>query len=156
MTSPSSERYPGWDLPRSPMHNAPWDDYYAALGRFIQMFGRVEAELHRVLKGMIFDLTNREASGLHWEILEAVTGPMRVSGLKDSIKRILRVAQYDEGYCAEFEYAFNHLSDIHFLRDRIVHHGVHDFSDTEFYTSNDETVREGSQEKCLYLMSRRL
>jgi hypothetical protein len=113
------------------------------------MFAIVEARLHVVLRNIIIDLTQTEINYLAVEVLDSVTGSMRVAGLRDHITRILRVANYDDAYQNEFAYAFSQLGEIHFVRDRIAHHGVSSFSATEFYTTNEATVREGNQEEML-------
>jgi hypothetical protein len=139
----------GWDVPQYQACAAPWPDYYAALGRFVQMFGIVESRLHVVLKSILFDLTAIDAKPYDWELLDAIMGSMRLAGLRDNLKRLLRVAHFHDAMRAEFDFAFNQLGEIHFIRDRIVHHGVHAHSETEFYTSNDQTTNETSQEEML-------
>jgi hypothetical protein len=129
-------REKGWDFPRHEVHDAPWEEYYSALGRFMQMFGKVEARLHVVLRDFIIDLTQTDVNYLATEVLDSVIGSMRVAGLRDHITRILRVVNYDESYQEEFSYAFNQLGEIHFLRDRIAHYGASSFSSVEFRTSN--------------------
>ena len=143
------DREEGWDIEWPAL--APWDAYYAALGRLVQQFGRTEVHLHKVLKSIIFDFTHAEANPLNWDILEAVTGPMRVAGLRDNIKRIMRVADAKGTIIDGFEYAFIQLGEIHFFRDRVVHHGADGSSheDGKFYTSNDMTARETNQQDLL-------
>ena len=145
----AGEREDGWDITWA--YDAPWDAYHGALGRLVQQFGQTEVHLHKVLKSIIFDFTSAEANPLNWEILEALTGPMRVAGLRDNIKRILRVAEVEETIMEGFEYALKHLGEIHFFRDRVVHHGGEGSSHEpgKFYTSNDMTSREMDQQDIL-------
>jgi hypothetical protein len=145
----SSPRETGWDIPLYQACDAPWDQYYSALGRFVQMFGIVESRLHVVLKSIFFDLTARESETYEWELLDSVIGSMRIAGLRDNLKRVLRVANLSKSLREEFDYAFNQLGEIHFIRDRIVHHGAHAHSASEFYTSNDQTTHESTQEEIL-------
>ena len=145
----TEQREIGWDVPEYDTSGAPWPEYYAALGRFVQMYGSAEERLHSVLKGIIFDLTSTEGTKFNLEIIGAITGSMRFAGLRDHFKRIFRVSNYDQPYVVEFDYVLNQLGDIHSFRDRIVHHGAAAFSATEFVTSNVETVREGDQEELI-------
>jgi hypothetical protein len=77
------------------------------------------------------------------------SGIQSIAGLRDNLKRVLRVANLSKSMREEFDYAFNQLGEIHFIRDRIVHHGAHAHSASEFYTSNDQTTHESTQEEIL-------
>ena len=135
------DREEGWDIPPISSY-APWSDFYSALGRFIQMFGKVESSLHVVLRDIIANLLNATYDSDYEELIAATTGSMRVAGLRDAIKRVLRVGRINDVFVNEFEYGFAHLGEIHFMRDRIAHHGCGYNSEGAFYTTNDETVSE--------------
>lgn len=143
----ADEREAGWDMDW-PDEADLWEAYYGALGMLVQMFGRIEVELHSVLKFMIYDFSKMSDDLTPWEIIDALAGSMRVAPLRDSIKRVLRIVRANEDIIAGFEYAFKQLGDIHFFRDRIVHHGseISVFNKGQFYTSNDKTDREYMQQ----------
>ncbi len=136
-----ADREEGWDISAISSF-APWDEFYAALGRFIQMFGKVESSLHVVLREVIANLLNATYLHDYEAIIGATTGSMRISGLRDVLKRVLRVGNVNEIYVDCFDYGFSQLGEIHFMRDRIAHHGCEYNTEGLFYTSNDETVSE--------------
>ena len=57
------------------------------------------------------------------DVLDALTGGMRVALLRDTIKRLLRVTKVREPIVTEVNSIFEQLGEIHFFRDRMAHHG---------------------------------
>jgi hypothetical protein len=122
-------------------------DYYDTLGRFIHQFGRTEDLLNRIVHRLLVQQLNaRHQAAL--QTVQSVLGGMRVKMSNDTIKRALRVSGASLGMRTEADRVLNQLSEIHYIRDRLVHNTAYpDDSKGQgwFYTNNNITVRENEQ-----------
>jgi hypothetical protein len=140
MTDDSIEE--GWEYatayPREPR-----DRYYAALGRLMHFFGAAEEALAALIKDFVFHELDVDRQGTQADdVIKALTGGMRVSMLRDTIKRLMRVTGTPDAVVTEVNSTFEQLGEIHFFRDRVAHHGTSELRDGRFVTSTDITAKE--------------
>jgi hypothetical protein len=119
----------GMRRPRSQIYDAmdaPYEEYWAALGRFVHEFSRAEQALLALL---------RQISGLTEPIGGIILTNSRVDQAKEMVKRIFEVDEQSMGR-TRMERPFAQLAVINTMRNHIIHWGaVHDGAD-ELLVSN--------------------
>lgn len=130
-----------------------WTSYYDALGRFMHEFAALENGLNTSL---LVYLTKRlkvmDTQG-NRDVLVAMLGGMRVTALRDTVKRLLRVTDAEDEVVKEIDSLFEQLGEIRYIRDRLAHNGaLPDKRDKEgwFYTSNNITIRDPGDADAVY------
>jgi hypothetical protein len=139
-----------------------WDRYYYALGRFIHMFARFEDSLNASINSFIGARVTPRQPHDH-RVVKAATGGQRLAPARDTLKRLFKVTipleptaeqqTWFKARDAEFKRIFDHVGEIHYLRDRIAHNGaVPDMTNKDgwFYTANLITVRDFDQANLVY------
>ena len=110
-------------MARSPLADAadaPYLEYWAALGRFVHEFSRVERLLQMLLK---------QIAGVSDEVGRAIFSDTRAHAGKDAVRRILE-ARGVHAALQRLRPALDHLGNINGIRNNVVHWGaVHDGSD---------------------------
>lgn len=120
-------------------------DYYTALGRFMHEFALFEVNLTAIVANIA-----REALsfGLDYEkavVFQTLTGAMRISESKDTMKRLFRVLNAQDFEIKELDRIFDQIGLITKMRNRIMHYGVRpDTSNPEgwFDCDNATAVKE--------------
>lgn len=102
---------------------AMWQDYYLALGQFMQCFGLTERELAMQLSSFIILNCLKLPPELQ-EIPYALLGSRRMAQLCDAIKSIAKITSIEKPYLDDIEKVTAQLGEIRFLRDQIAHNGV--------------------------------
>jgi hypothetical protein len=126
--------------------NPDWDQYYSALGRFMHEFGVTEDEINRVIQDfVIFDQLRLPVE--KQLVAYAVLGSQRIATARDTLKRLLRVANAGDEVRVEIDRVLSQLGEIQFFRDRIAHAGA--FPDISaagrFVMTNQAAARETDQ-----------
>ncbi|MCZ7450290.1 hypothetical protein O8B93_22150 [Agrobacterium rhizogenes] len=123
-----------------------WHQYYAALGRLMFAFATMEEEVNRLLEDYVRDdlLGLKKAPPRSAKIIKALISGMRISAAKDTIKRLLRVADAPAAVEASVTEILSHLTDLTTLRDQLAHHASFPtmLPDGTFQTTNQSSARE--------------
>ncbi|WP_314950974.1 hypothetical protein [Bradyrhizobium cosmicum] len=139
------------DLPRI------WDDYYYALGKFIHMFARTEDSLHAVAANFLSArFVARDVQDAF--AIRAVMGPIGISAISDTLKRLLRVTKAPAPRQKDLAFVLNHLSVITTLRNRLAHNaGYPDLNNRGWFsTSNSTAIREIEKNNNLHFSTQML
>lgn len=130
-----------------------WDDYYAALGRFMHQFSAMENGLNGYLAQFLALAIVPSDSPKAFLIIRAAVGGQRMAPLRDSMKRILRITRASPQMRDKIDAILDHVGNLQFVRDRLAHNGailVDRRGKVRVETSNSFTVREFEQLETLY------
>ena len=95
------------------------DNYHRELGRFIDMFAKVEMELQLAL--WHYAKTTKEVS-------RAIFSGTRIDGSIKFIRRILAAQKSSDSSRTDLEFIFAQITAINDVRNDIIHHGAHSIS----------------------------
>ncbi len=99
--------------------DAEFKKYVFALGFFHHAYTDTEQFLTCLIRNVVAAGRDHPRD---YQIAVCMLGGMRMSGLKDSIKRLVRILQLPKETKEAVDKALSHLGDIQFLRDRLAHH----------------------------------
>ncbi|WP_429911479.1 hypothetical protein [Glycocaulis sp.] len=123
-----------------------WDEYYYALGEFIQNFGLTERELTQTLSDFIIIYCLELPTSMH-EIPHALLGSRRMAQICETINKIAKMSYVSEPYLSDVKRCTDHLGSIRFLRDTIAHNGVLPDLVKRGWYSTDNTHNSGDFDK---------
>lgn len=129
-------------------NSAEWAAYFAKLGRFYHAYTDLE---HQLTCGVTLVVTEGREHGPAYNTAIAVLGGMRMSPLKDTTKRLLRILRVPQERKEAVDTIFAHLGDIQFLRDRLAHHMTRQIEERPGVWINDDyaAIREFDKSKKL-------
>lgn len=123
------------------------DAYFLALGAFVNTYGTTEGAMSQIISRFVATRLGDGTDGAI-KFSRGLLGSPRGGELSKTIKRVMRVADCDEPSTKLTDHALTQFSEIHGMRDRLVHYGA----SPEYFegkwkvrNTNEAQIRESSQ-----------
>jgi len=127
--------------------------FYAALGRFIQMYGKAEDHLNATIARLATSATSGTwglgSASKPQAIIYALIGSQRLQAAKDTFKRLLRVLDASIEMRAEVDRILAQFGEIQYARDMIAHHGLQGDGDTK--KCSPSVSKEAEKQKTIWV-----